>query len=352
MVLTPATPTSADIRPQSLAQHPATGAAFPGLNPAVGLGDFILPTGQSGYDALQIVFKQVKRIPHLVWITPTSRSPTTCPELSGMCRRSGNTGNSGDNFFNSPPYDYDNPSGYIGRLGLDHKHELSFGGSLLFKYGPQLGLVGHFFSALPTTLNLDNTAGATAQIFQTDVTGDGTVADLVPGTRPGAYMHDYKANTLQSLITNYNSRYANTLTPAGQALVNAGLFTSNATRGYPGSAAAHRQHSWRPRHQQPRIPCHRYESLLPDQAQSVVAPREHEPRACNSLLQRHELLELWNRFRTTADPDHYVVHSVWQASSTVRILQQLRTANRTQRGSGTFDQGGPRSIEYQLKFNF
>ena len=109
----------------------------------------------------------------------------------------------------------------MGRLGLDHKHELSFGGSFTFKYGPQLGLVGHFFSALPTTLTLDNSAGETAQIFQTDVTGDGSTADLIPGTRPGAYMHDYKAKTLQSLITNYNSRYANTLTPAGQALVNA-----------------------------------------------------------------------------------------------------------------------------------
>jgi hypothetical protein len=27
-------------------------------------------------------------------------------------------------------------------------------------------------------------------------------------------------------------------------------------------------------------------------------------------------------------------------------------ANRTQRGSGTFDQGGPRTTEFQLKLNF
>jgi hypothetical protein len=32
--------------------------------------------------------------------------------------------------------------------------------------------------------------------------------------------------------------------------------------------------------------------------------------------------------------------------------QAVADANRTQRGSGTFDAGGPRSIEYQLKFNF
>ncbi len=204
---------------------PDTGAAFPGLNPAVGLGEFILPTGQSGYDALQVVFKQVRNHPVPGVEAANFQVSYNLSRIVGDVSTSGNTGNSGDNFFNSPPYDYDNPSAYMGRLGLDHKHELSFGGFFSLKYGLQMGLAGHFFSALPTSLTLDNSAGATAQIFQTDVTGDGSVADLLPGTSPGAYMHDVKAKTLQSTIANYNSRFGNTLTPAGQALVNAGLLT-------------------------------------------------------------------------------------------------------------------------------
>ncbi len=42
---------------------PATGAAFPGANPQLGFGGFILPIGRSGYDALQFVVKQVKTHP-------------------------------------------------------------------------------------------------------------------------------------------------------------------------------------------------------------------------------------------------------------------------------------------------
>ena len=92
------------------------------------------------------------------------------------------------------------------------------------KYGPQIGIVGHFYSAAPTTLTLDNPL-TTGNIFQTDVTGDGTVGDLVPGTLPGDYMHRIKPTNLGAFIQNFNATSANTLTPAGQVLVNSGLFT-------------------------------------------------------------------------------------------------------------------------------
>jgi hypothetical protein len=328
---------------------PSTGAAFPGLNPAVGLGEFILPTGQSGYDALQIVFKQVRQHPAPGLENANFQVSYSLSRIVGDISTAGNTGNSGDNFFNSPPYDYDNPSAYVGRLGLDHKHELSFGGSVTFKYGPQLGLIGHFYSALPTTLNLDTTAGNTAQIFQTDVTGDGTIADLVPGTRPGAYMHDYKANTLQSLITKYNSQYANTLTPAGQALVTAGLFTGNQLVAIQGA-------------QQPIANLPQANAVNNPAYRSVDANLSYPIR----LYKFHEGMSL--------EPA-VAVYNVGNFSNFGLLSGQLLTqtnvgptgvagflngpntpavadANRTQRGSGTFDQGGPRSIEYQLKFNF
>jgi hypothetical protein len=328
---------------------PATGAAFPGLNPAVGLGNFILPTGQSGYDALQIVFKQVKQHPAPGIQNANFQISYNLSRIVGDVSTVGNTGNSGDNFFNSPPYDYDNPSAYMGRLGLDHKHELSFGGFFSFKYGLEMGLAGHFFSALPTSLTLDNSAGATAQIFQTDVTGDGSVADLVPGTRPGAYMHDYKANTLQSLITNYNSRFANTLTPAGQALVTAGLFSGSDLVALQGA-------------QQPIANIPGGHAINNPAFRSVDANLSYPIR----LYKFHEGMSL--------EPA-IAVYNVGNFSNFGLVSGQMLTqtnvgptgapgflngpdtpavadANRTQRGSGTFDAGGPRSIEYQLKFNF
>jgi hypothetical protein len=233
---------------------------------------------------------------------------------------------------------------------LDRKHELSFGGSINLKYGPQLGLIGHFFSALPSNLNLDNTAGATAQIFQTDVTGDGTVADLLPGTAPGAYMHDVKAKTLQSVITKYNSQFANTLTPAGQALVTAGLFTSNQLVAIQGA-------------QQPIANLPQGNAINNPAFRSIDANFLYPIR----LNRFHEGMSLepgvavYNvgNFSNFGLVSGQLLNQVTAGGPTgvAGFLNGPNTpavadANRTQRGSGTFDQGGPRSIEYQLKFNF
>ena len=325
-------------------------AAFPGLNPLVGTGEFILPTGQSGYDALQVVFKQIRQHPAPGLENANFQVSYNLSRIVGDVSSTGNTGNSGDQFFNNPPYDYDNPSGYVGRLGLDHKHELSFGGSILFKYGPQLGLIGHFFSALPTTLNLDTTAGPTAQIFQTDVTGDGTIADLVPGTRPGAYMHDYKANTLQSLITKYNSQYANTLTPAGQALVSNGLFTSNQLVAIQG---AQQPIANLPQANAVNNPA--YRSIDANLSYPIRLYKFHEGMSLEPAIAVYNVGNFSNfgllsgqllKQSTTGGPTG--VAGFLNGPDTPAVAD----ANRTQRGSGTFDQGGPRSIEYQLKFNF
>ena len=57
------------------------------------------------------------------------------------------------------------------------------------------------------------------------MTGDGTVGDPVPGSQVGSFGRDIKAGNLNQFISNYNSKLAGQLTPAGQALVSAGLFT-------------------------------------------------------------------------------------------------------------------------------
>lgn len=328
---------------------PATGAAFPGLNPAVGLGDFILPKGQSGYDALQIVFKQVRNHPVPGIESANFQVSYNLSRIVGDVSTTGNTGNSGDNFFNSPPYDYDNPSAYIGRLGLDHKHELSLGGFFAVKYGLQVGFAGHFFSARPTSLTLDNSAGSTAQIFQTDVSGDGSIADLVPGTRPGAYMHDYKAKTLQSLINQYNSRYANTLTPAGQALVTNGLFSGAELVALQGA-------------QQPiaNIPGGHainnpaFRALDVNLSYPIKLARLHEGMSLEPAIAFYNVGNFSNfglvsgQMLTQTNVGPTGAPGFLNGPDTPAVAD----GNRTQRGSGTFDAGGPRSIEYQLKFNF
>ena len=56
------------------------------------------------------------------------------------------------------------------RSNIDHTHELSFGGSIAIKYGLNMAIIGHFNSAAATSLTLDNSSGASGEIFRTDVT--------------------------------------------------------------------------------------------------------------------------------------------------------------------------------------
>lgn len=90
-----------------------------------------------------------------------------------------------------------------------------------------------FGSAPPVTVNVPNldTFAAANTIFTTDINGDGGTgtsprADILPGTRPGSLGSSIGSwSQLNALITSFNNTYAGTLTPHGQRLVAAGLFT-------------------------------------------------------------------------------------------------------------------------------
>src|SRR5258708_19532352 len=64
-----------------------------------------------------------------------------------------------------------------------------------------------------------------AGIFRSDVRGDATGGDVLPGTNVGAFGRSVKVGDLNNRISSFNTNYAGTFTPAGQALVQAGIFT-------------------------------------------------------------------------------------------------------------------------------
>lgn len=324
---------------------PDEGAAFPGRNPAVGQGKFIYPGGQSGYDALQIVFKQVKAHPVKGVESANFQASYSLSRIVTDIETS--SSGQGDQFFNNTGWDNDNPQEFMGRNTLDHKNELSFGGVFNLKYGPQIGLIGHFYSAPAQSLTLDDTAGATAQIFQTDVTGDGTIGDLVPGTEPGAYMREVNGHNLSKLISNYNSTYAGTPTPAGQALINAGLFTAQQLAALGGVQQAIAQVPG------PKAP---ESAAFSDLDASFSYPiRIREGMSLEPGVTMYNVTNFSNfGFLSSTLLSQATVGGPTGVSGFLNGPDDEGTANgiRTQRGSGTYDQGAPRSTEFSLKFNF
>ena len=331
-------------------------AAFGGVNPNVGTGKFILPVGRSGYDALQVVFRQQANHPAPGIVNGNIQISYSLSRIVSPT----NATNSGDQFFaGASPWNNDNPNLYLGASNLDHTHEISFGGSINIQYGLQVGVIGHFYSAPATSLFLDNSSGNKGEIFRTDVDGDGTTGDLLPGTNPGSYMRQIKGASLNQAITAYNNVSAGRPTPAGQALVSQGLLTAadltalNAVQ-QPIALA-------------PTTPVNNPAFRALDLSAGYPISLGHL-REGMSLLPQVVMYNVTNMSNFTASATGTgltglllnttdaggTVGSSEQANNFLNGPNNISVANgiRTQRGSGTFDQGAPRSTEFQLKLTF
>lgn len=199
---------------------PCPSAAFPGQNPLLGINQMLFPAGRSVLNAFDTSLKAnvanpLKFIKAMSW------------QVSYSLSRYVSTAQDSDFVTNATNNDH--PVAAMGPDGLDRTHQFSFGGSFDFPHYLRFGVVGHVYSPLPLNLRLPGTS-----ILTTDPTGsgagDGTLAynglgGLVPGTSLGAYGRSIKPGDLGSFITNYNNTVANTATPAGQALINSGLMT-------------------------------------------------------------------------------------------------------------------------------
>lgn len=328
---------------------PATGAAFPGANPLLGNGNFIIPIGRSGYDALQVVFKQnaTHPVPGI-----DNMSVQASYNLSRIVSsQDPGTGAAGDLFFSGLSWDSDNPSQYMGRVGLDHTNQFTIGTSFQVKYGPRIALLGAFRSAPPSNLTLDSQT-TTGAIFQSDVTGDGTIGDIAPGTEPGDYMHRIKSNNLQKYITNFNQNYAGQLTPAGKALVASGLFTTDQLIA---ANATIQPIASLPQTNAQNNPATR--SLNATIAYPIRLNRIREGLSLEPAIAFYNVANMSNFsssnlgiLENTTSTGGPVNHDTGYITGP-NTFATLNT-NRRQRGSGTFNQGAARSTEFQLKLNF
>jgi hypothetical protein len=201
-------------------------AAFGGINPAVGSNIMYFPGGRSVYQGLHLAYKNSIANParHVGRLDVSiayawSRYRTNIAEPNGS---------GGDYSLMNVAEDYNRPHrGHFGASGLDRTHQLTFSPTAELPHGLRLSLISHLASPLPlsTYVPQQDGGGVAGEIFRSDLTGDGTVGDLLPGYIGST--GKYSTSKLTKSIAFYNSNFAGKLTPAGQVLTNASLFTGD-----------------------------------------------------------------------------------------------------------------------------
>jgi len=198
--------------------------AFPGINPVAGSFPFLQPIGRSVYNGLQMKLKtqMEKPLPGVRAVNFQVAYALSRFTSSGSSSPTGP--GSGDQAFVLNAIDNANPLGFSGPEALDRTHQLSFGGYFTLPAGIIVSTIAHFDSPLSNSMVVP-AVGSTGEIFRTDFTGDGTTQDILPGTKVGQFDRGTTAAQLTNVINNYNIVFANHPTPAGNVLIQNGLFT-------------------------------------------------------------------------------------------------------------------------------
>jgi carboxypeptidase family protein len=198
------------------------GFAFQGVNPNFrGMG-FIQSLGLSTYNALSVNLRgRLGSIGPFKGMTGNISYALSRFNSSGV-----------DQEFISASAFNDAPTKFFGPAGLDRTHQFSMGLSVDLPLRFRLSTSTRITSALSQSAFISCTDCGAAEIFLSDFDGDGVTADPLPGTNRGAFGRSVKdGKALNALIGAFNQQVSSgTLTPAGQTLVTAGLFTQSQLR--------------------------------------------------------------------------------------------------------------------------
>ncbi|MGA3315082.1 MAG: carboxypeptidase regulatory-like domain-containing protein [Candidatus Korobacteraceae bacterium] len=337
---------------------PPGGCAFGGLNPLQPAMPFLTPSGISKYNALQMKltyqksnpFKGLKGLNAQISYSYSSfKNPGGGPGETGI---PGGISNSDQDFI-VPALDNANPNRYFGPSLLDRPQQFSFGvvGSLPWNF--QVSFIGHFDSSLPLPIIV--TGSGAGAIFQTDFTGDGTTQDPLPGTLNGAFGRTVQASGLNALLQSYNSTYGNQPTPAGNVLVSNGLFTINQLQQLGGVA-----------------PCVQGMGINSPNCTLAAAPSgqvnmgslrtfdlklnwTYKVEMKSHVIQLQPGVGFYNVFNLANFdlPPNTLTGALTNSAGTINGTTAAdRIVNRVGAGTGVFNLGAPRAMEFGMRISF
>jgi hypothetical protein len=269
----------------------------------------------------------------------------------------------GDADFLSQALDNRNPLALTGPGSLDRTQQFNFGGYADLPAGFRLGVISHFwspFAATPVVLpvNSSTVQGPPGGIFNTDFLGTGQIGLPLPkgvnsscGTvggecdynlyNVGAFGRQIGVSGLTTAVNNYNTSIGGILpTPAGQALVNDGLFTLGQLQTLGGVAPAIA----------PVVPGEVGLGWLKafDLEFSWVGHAFHERLAITPSVSVFNLFNFSN-FDSAANA---LGGQLSGGTGSINGTIQAGRPDRIGAGTGVFAFGAPRTVEWGLKLQF
>jgi Carboxypeptidase regulatory-like domain len=322
-------------------------AAFPGINPLVGSNVMYFPVARSSYNGLQLGYRTsldrpFRAVTHLdlAFSYTWSRYKDTVPIDSSSLLSGQDVLTRAQNYLST--------NRALRPSSLDRTHQFTLSPNLFLTHGLRLSAIGHLASPLPQTLYLPqaNGGGDAGEIFRSDTTGDGTVGDLLPGTRGGDYGRG--SSNLVNVIAGYNSLFSRQITPAGGQLISSQLLTLQQVENLGAYTplistppANYARPTWlRNIDVQLAWPLHLRENV-------VIEPN----------VTVFNIMNIAN-FNSPANPISGVLdgspgHAINNSTTACGIVLGVCTA-QTNRvvGSGAYELGAPRQMQFGVKVNF
>jgi hypothetical protein len=270
----------------------------------------------------------------------------------------------GDADFLSEGLNNRNPLSLTGPGSLDRTHQFNFGGYADLPAGFRLGLLSHFwspFAATPYVLPVAAStvfAGAPGGIFASNFLGDGQIGQPLPksvnsscGTdggscdynlfNVGAFGRQIGVAGLTNAVNKYDANIGGVLpTPAGQTLINDGLFTLAQLQALGGVAAP-----------VPAVPAGQVGLgwlKAFDLEFSWVGHAFHERLAITPSVSVFNLFNFAN-FDSAANA---LTGQLNGNSGSINGTVEAGRPDRIGAGTGVFAFGAPRTIEWGLKLQF